>query len=865
MTLLGAGEDVDVVKCPSTRRSSTLRADGADCVVLPVSDGGDRGLRAARAGGRRRAPCASCRSSSTPPSRSRAASARASTSSRRRVNATTVSTPERLVDETALHLHRMEARLPAATRKLLSQLRTADSVFHGKRILIVDDDIRNVFALTSALEMRGMKVVYAENGREGVTKLRETSDVDLVLLDVMMPEMDGYETARAIRGMSRFDALPIISLTAKAMKGDRDKCIAAGASDYITKPVDVDQLLSLMRVWLHRLDDTPSVLLVDDRPENLLALAAVLEPLQVRLRHGRVGRGGAQGAAGGGLRRRPARRPDAGDGRLRDREVHPRARAQPHDADHLPDRGEHRHRPGRPRLPGGRRRLRPQALRAQHAALEGQRLLRPRAPAPRPRARRRDAPAGVALAADRRRAVDADGRLLRANPVLQKLTEGRAVNGVAVSTLVKQDDRLALDALLTAALAGATVPPAAELQLAGDEDLPVSILAWGVREHDGEILSVLIQVDDLRERRRAEAARERLAEERAGRAQAEAAYERERTIASTLQRDLLPRRLPDAPGVALAAHFSAGGEGTAVGGDWFDAFTLPGGRLGLVIGDVAGRGVAAAARMGQLRSVARAYAVEGHPPVDVVARLNLYHQALRADDMTTLIYAVIEPDRGRLRLVNAGHPPPALVLPGSSARLLEGSCPALGIAEICRAPEIVVDFPPGATLALFTDGLIERRHEGIDAGLARLLSALAGAPGDVDAVRDDVIEACLGPERVDDDVTALFVRAVAALGETVRLTLTPDARRAGRPAAHAAPLAHRDGRRARRDGRHRRWPPTRPGRTPSSTATTSSPCPSTCASSARTTTSSSPSATRAAAASRPATPTAAAASSSCAA
>jgi CheY-like chemotaxis protein len=167
------------------------------------------------------------------------------------LNATAVSTPERLVDETALHLHRMEARLPAATRKLLSQLRTADSVFHGKRILIVDDDIRNVFALTSALEMRGMKVVYAENGREGVAKLRESLNIDLVLLDVMMPEMDGYETARAIRSMARFDALPIISLTAKAMKGDRDKCIAAGASDYITKPVDVDQLLSLMRVWLH--------------------------------------------------------------------------------------------------------------------------------------------------------------------------------------------------------------------------------------------------------------------------------------------------------------------------------------------------------------------------------------------------------------------------------------------------------------------------------------------------------------------------------------------------------------------------------------------------------------------------------------
>ena len=252
MTLLGAGEDVDVLKMPFDKALDRLRAEGADCVVLPVSDGGAEAFALLEAGGAPTTACASCRSSSTRPSRSRAASARAWISSTAAVNATTVSTPERLVDETALHLHRMEARLPAATRKLLSQLRTADSVFHGKRILIVDDDIRNVFALTSALEMRGMKVVYAENGREGVTKLRETSDVDLVLLDVMMPEMDGYETARAIRGMSRFDALPIISLTAKAMKGDRDKCIAAGASDYITKPVDVDQLLSLMRVWLHR-------------------------------------------------------------------------------------------------------------------------------------------------------------------------------------------------------------------------------------------------------------------------------------------------------------------------------------------------------------------------------------------------------------------------------------------------------------------------------------------------------------------------------------------------------------------------------------------------------------------------------------
>ena len=174
MTLLGAGEDVDVLHVPFDKALELLRADGADCVVLPVSDGGAEAFALLEQAAPTTSACASCRSSSTPPSRSRPRERARLDQLTAAVNATTVSTPERLVDETALHLHRMEARLPAATRKLLSQLRTADSVFHGKRILIVDDDIRNVFALTSALEMRGMKVVYAENGREGVTKLRET-------------------------------------------------------------------------------------------------------------------------------------------------------------------------------------------------------------------------------------------------------------------------------------------------------------------------------------------------------------------------------------------------------------------------------------------------------------------------------------------------------------------------------------------------------------------------------------------------------------------------------------------------------------------------------------------------------------------
>jgi signal transduction histidine kinase/HAMP domain-containing protein/CheY-like chemotaxis protein len=158
--------------------------------------------------------------------------------------------PERLVERATLFLHRVEAQLPAPSRRMLDRLRSGDAPLQGKKVLVIDDDIRNVFALTSTLEQRGMKVVFAENGREGIERLHQHPNTDLVLLDIMMPEMDGYETAKAIRSMSRFESLPIISLTAKAMKGDREKAITAGASDYITKPVDVDQLVSMMRVWL---------------------------------------------------------------------------------------------------------------------------------------------------------------------------------------------------------------------------------------------------------------------------------------------------------------------------------------------------------------------------------------------------------------------------------------------------------------------------------------------------------------------------------------------------------------------------------------------------------------------------------------
>jgi CheY-like chemotaxis protein len=158
--------------------------------------------------------------------------------------------PERLLDETSLFLHRPDAKLPEDQRKALGEVRDPEVELAGKKVLVVDDDVRNIFALTSVLESQQMQVFYAENGKAGIEALGHHPDVDIVLMDVMMPEMDGYQTMRAIRQNPRFRTLPIIAITAKALKDDRDKCIEAGASDYLPKPVDTDKLIELIKLWL---------------------------------------------------------------------------------------------------------------------------------------------------------------------------------------------------------------------------------------------------------------------------------------------------------------------------------------------------------------------------------------------------------------------------------------------------------------------------------------------------------------------------------------------------------------------------------------------------------------------------------------
>ncbi len=162
--------------------------------------------------------------------------------------------PERLLDEVTLFLHKVESDMPPERQRMLKSARSREKAFEGRKLLVVDDDVRNIFALTSALEHKGALVEIARNGREAIAKLQQDSAIDLVLMDIMMPEMDGFAATEEIRKDPRLAKLPIIAVTAKAMKDDQDRCLRAGANDYLAKPIDLDRLFSLIRVWLPKVE-----------------------------------------------------------------------------------------------------------------------------------------------------------------------------------------------------------------------------------------------------------------------------------------------------------------------------------------------------------------------------------------------------------------------------------------------------------------------------------------------------------------------------------------------------------------------------------------------------------------------------------
>jgi CheY-like chemotaxis protein len=248
--LVGDGEDVEVTAVRSAEEAAeALENEDFDCMVVDLILPGDDGLhlmeKVRAQNGSRELPVIVYTGKDLTPEDDEALKKYAQSV----ILKSAVHSPERLLSETMLFLHRVESRLPERSKAALAASRHSEASVAGRKVLVVDDDVRNIFAMTSVLEASGLKVIYAENGQAGIEALAKDPTIDLVLMDVMMPGMDGYETIRAIRANPVFRGIPIVAVTAKALKEDRAKCLEAGASDYLPKPVDTEKLLDLIRLW----------------------------------------------------------------------------------------------------------------------------------------------------------------------------------------------------------------------------------------------------------------------------------------------------------------------------------------------------------------------------------------------------------------------------------------------------------------------------------------------------------------------------------------------------------------------------------------------------------------------------------------
>lgn len=636
-------------------------------------------------------------------------------------------------------------------------------------ILIVDDRQENLNALDGVLAPLGYPLLAARSGYEALRLLLE-HDVALILLDVRMPELDGLETAKLIKGRARTRDVPIVFLTAANDDiGDILRGYGVGAVDYVLKPFEPDVLRSKVAVFAE-LEQNRRAL---KRSEMFLRAAFEAAPIGKTVLDGE----------------RAIVRSNSAFARLVGREPDDLEGAHILDLCHPDDRG----RVSATLDDVSEGHLSPESITSDSMDL---RVLAANG-----------AEVWVALVASsleptdlseplllaqwvdlsaRRRAEEARAELLmehaartNAEAMAERLSKLQALTGAIESLSL---DRVLAE--LTVRVAELFDAEVTEVEIVGYTGEPIIFRAehgTARRLEAGKPRAALerayetsIVIEDaesgvLRMRlpvgRSFSSSERSLLEDAAERAalgiRRAQLHEREHQVAVELQRGLLPKQLPEIDGLELAAHYEAAG--AEVGGDWYDAFALPNGRLGVVLGDVAGRGVLAASSMGQLRSVTRAFALADdgfRTPAEMLTRLNRHQLALGQTELFTVVYAIIDPEACTISWACAGHPPPLMRSPEGWTTYLEGGEGLMGIENIAyrdlRAP-----LDRDAIVVFYTDGLIERRGESLDVGLERLSDAVASGSTEPAALCGHVL-AQMRPAggELHDDVTALFVKLV---------------------------------------------------------------------------------------------------------
>ncbi len=636
-------------------------------------------------------------------------------------------------------------------------------------ILLVDDQPENLRTLEAVLEPLGYPLRTASSGH-GALRLLLEQDFAMILLDVRMPGLDGFETAQLIKQRTRTRDIPIVFLTAARDEvSEIARGYGVGAVDYVLKPFDPDLLRSKVAVFAE-LEASRRAL---KRSEALLSGAFESAPIgkTVLDAEGRIIRlnpafarlvarelGDLNGVAVVELcvlEDRPALTATLEDV--------PRAHPAHVDADQ----------------PTVDLRLRTSSGSEVWVAMVASAIEATEFAEPLLLAQWVDLTVRRRAEQDRAELLLEQAARVQAESVAERLSKLQDLT-TALEPL-ELDELLPQLAIRLAQLFGIE---AAEVQIRGEHDVPRVVRATGgqvrsvPREEAGADTDHWRQVPLVIERTtvgylrlaeptgRSFSPTERsLLQDAADRAalaiRRAQLHEEEHRIAVELQRGLIPKRLPKVSGIDLAASYDVAGLSAQVGGDWYDAFAMPGGRLGIVVGDVTGRGIRAASAMGQLRTLTRAFALaQGgyRAPGDALTLLNRHQLAGEDEHLFTIVYAVIDPERGTISWANGGHPPPLLRSTDRSCSYLEGGDGLMGVSD---HPYGTHEAPTSAhdIVVLYTDGLIERRGESLDVGLERLAGAAAAGPEEPQAMCDHILEELLElPEQRYDDVTAVVAR-----------------------------------------------------------------------------------------------------------